>query len=228
MIRHLLQLALPLAILSISVSALGSCGNDAPPTGSAVHNRDSMAVMETYGVSKVISDSGVMRYKVIAEEWRVFDKTKPARQEFQKGLFLERYNNNFHVDLYMTADTAFCYDQNLWELRGRVFIKNMEKGITVSTQKLYWDMGRHEIFSDVFTHLITPDRDIKGNWFRSNESMTEFHIKQTSGYMPMPEDNGGSADEAATTEEVEEDTTTVVRPREIPIKKKENPQPVTP
>ena len=140
-----------------------------------------MAVMETYGVSKVISDSGVMRYKVIAEEWRVFDKTKPARQEFRKGLFLERYDNNFHVDLYMTADTAFCYDQNLWELRGRVFIKNMEKGITVSTQKLYWDMGRHEIFSDVFTHLITPDRDIKGNWFRSNESMTEFHIKQTSG-----------------------------------------------
>lgn len=106
--------------------------------------------------------------------------------------------------------------------------QNMEKGITVSTQKLYWDMGRHEIFSDVFTHLITPDRDIKGNWFRSNESMTEFHIKQTSGYMPMPEDNGGNASEEVTTEEVEEDTTTIVRPREIPIKKKGNPQPVTP
>ena len=58
--------------------------------------------------------------------------------------------------------------------------------------------------------------------------MTEFHIKQTSGYMPMPEDNGGNASEEVTTEEVEEDTTTVVRPREIPIKKKENPQPVTP
>lgn len=220
MTKHLLQPALSLLLLLVSASVLGSCGNDAPPTGSAIRNRDSMAVMETYGVSKVISDSGVMRYKVIAEEWRVFDKTKPSRQEFQKGLFLERFDNNFQVDLYMTADTAYCYNQNLWELRGRVFIKNIAKGITIRTQKLFWDMGAHTIFSDVFTHLVTPDRDIKGNWFRSNESMTEFHIKQTSGYMPMPEDNGGTTG-TATTENAEEDTTATIRPREMPIKKAE-------
>ena len=214
------RLALPFALLIFFASALWSCGNDAPPTGAAVRNRDSMAVMVTYGVSKMISDSGVMRYKVIAEEWRVFDKTHPARQEFTKGIFLERFDNNFQVDLYLTADTAYCYDQNLWELRGRVFIKNIANGIKVRTQKLFWDMGQHEIFSDVFTHLVTPDRDIKGNWFRSNENMTEFYIKQTSGYMPMPDDNGGaSGGSVATEENSSEDTASTVRPREMPVRK---------
>lgn len=211
------QLALPLLLLVLSASALLSCGNDAPPTGAAIRNRDSMAVMITRGVSKVISDSGIMRYKIIAEEWRVYDKTNPPRQVFPKGLFMERFDNNFQVDLFLTADTAYCYNQNLWELRGRVYIRNMANGVIVSTEKLFWDMGAHEIYSDVFTHLKTPDRDIQGNWFRSNENMTEFHIKQTSGYMPMPEDRGGTAEPSS--EETEEDTTETVRPREIPIKK---------
>ena len=52
-----------------------------------------------------------------------------------------------------------------------------------------------------------------------------IHGKNVTGFYSRTHE---SADEAATTEEVEEDTTTVVRPREIPIKKKGNPQPVTP
>lgn len=166
-----------------------SCGNDAPPMSGAIRQRDSTPVMVTYGVSKLISDSGLVRYKILAEEWKVFDRTKPPRQEFTRGIFLERFDNQFRPNLHITADTAFCYDQNLWELRGRVFIRNDANQTTFSTELLYWDMAKHQLYSDKFMHIITPDRELKGNWFKSNESMTQYEIRQARGYMPMPQES---------------------------------------
>ena len=167
-----------------------SCGNDAPPMSGAIRQRDSTPVMVTYGVSKLISDSGMVRYKILAEEWKVFDRTKPPRQEFSRGIFLERFDNQFRPNLHITADTAYCYDQNLWELRGRVFIRNDANRTTFSTQLLYWDMGKHLLYSDKYMHIVTPDRELEGNWFRSNESMTQYEIRQARGYMPMPQESG--------------------------------------
>ena len=80
-----------------------ACSNDAPPVGNTVVGRDSLPVMVTRGVSKIITDSGIVRYKIITEEWRIYDKTTPPRWEFPKGLFLERYDNKFKVDLRFTV-----------------------------------------------------------------------------------------------------------------------------
>ncbi len=178
-------------------AALTSCGSEAPPMGKAVENRDSVPVMTTYGVSKLISDSGVVKYKIVSEEWRVFDKTNPPRQEFLKGIFLEQYNETFQPVLHITADTAYCYDQNLWELRGRVFVKNKENGTVFRTEELFWDMGKHSIYSNKYMRITTPDRDVEGNRFVSNEQMTKYHIWQGRGSMPVPEESAAQSDTTA-------------------------------
>lgn len=175
-------------LLLFAVLSLMGCGNEAPPMGQAVTGRDSLPVMITRGVSKLISDSGVVRYKIVAEEWHVFDKTNPPRQVFPKGIFLERYDDDFRVNLHIVADTAYCYNQNLWELRGRVFIENEENGTTFSTELLYWNMNEHRLYSDRHMHIVTPDRDLQGDWFVSNEQMTKYEIRQSKGFMPVPND----------------------------------------
>lgn len=184
---------LPSLALLLALGAAAGCGNDAPPMGAALGNRDSLPVMHTRGVSKLISDSGVVRYKIVAEEWFVYDKTTPQRQVFPKGLFLERYDADFRPDLHITADTAYCYNQNLWELRGRVFVQNEANGTTFSTEELFWDTDRHRLYSNKHIHIITPDRDLQGDRFESNEKMTEYHVWQSSGFVPMPADGGAPA-----------------------------------
>lgn len=228
--RMRLGAALPLLLLAVAALPLAGCGNDAPPTGSAIANRDSIPVMTTRGVTKLVSDSGVVRYKIISEEWRVYDRTRPPRQEFPKGLVLQRFDNNFGVDLYITADTAWCYDQKLWELRGRVLVKDFARGTTISTEELYWDMGRHELYSNVYTHVVTPERELKGNWFRANEAFTKYHVKQTSGYMPMPntasEPTSAPAGEGNQYEEsTPPDTPLYVRPAAPPRRKERKDAP---
>ncbi len=172
------------------LAALPGCGSDAPPMGSAVTDRDSLPVMVTTGVSKLVSDSGVMRYKIVAEEWSVFDKTNPPRWEFPKGIFLERYDDKFKVNMHITADSAWLYDQNLWELRGHVSLHDEAAGTRLYTQELFWNMGTGELRSDVYTRLIEPDQEIEGNWFRAtvvNRQLTQYHVRQGKGFMPMNE-----------------------------------------
>jgi LPS export ABC transporter protein LptC len=171
-------------LLTVAV-ATTACTSEAPPMGAAIESRDSLPVMTTYGVSKLISDSGIVRYKIIAEEWRVFDKTVPQRQEFPKGLYLERYDNNLRTNLHITADTAFCYDQNLWKLRGHVMINDIEKQLVYQSEELYWDMRKHIFYANTHFIIDEPTRHIEGYWFESDEQMKQYKIGGSSGYMPM-------------------------------------------
>lgn len=166
----------------------GSCGNEAPPMGNAVTNRDSLPVMVTHGVSKLISDSGIIRYKMIAEEWRVFDKTNPPRWEFPQGIFIERYDDKFKVNLYITADTAWLYDQNLWKLHGHIVLHDKEAQSRLNTEELFWNMRTGELASNVYTRLTEPEQEIEGNWFRAtlrNGRPSQYHVRQSKGFMPM-------------------------------------------
>lgn len=177
---------LSLSIVAVVLTATLACGTEAPPTSDSIANRDSSAVMVTWGCSKMISDSGVMRYKVIAEKWEVFDKTTPTRHAFEKGIFIERFNDHFKVDLHITADTAYWYDQNLWQLRGRVVMNNLKEQTLFKTEELWWDTGAHEFYSSAYMNIFTPDRHLEGYDFRSNESMTLYSVNQPKGYMPVP------------------------------------------
>ena len=156
--------------------------------GARVVNRDSLPVMTTRGVSKLITDSGVVRYKIIAEEWRVYDRTTPPRWEFPKGLFLERYDDKFKVDMRFCADSAWLYNQNFWKLRGHVMLDDKSAQSRLRTEELYWNMQTGELSSDVHTFLKQPQQEIEGNWFRAtirNGHPTQYHVKQSRGFMPM-------------------------------------------
>lgn len=183
--RQLLTLSIALTLLA----ATFSCGKEAPPQGGSIANRDSAAVMLTWGCSKMISDSGVMRYKVIAEKWEVYDRTTPTRHVFEKGIFLERFDDHFKVDLHITADTAYWYDQNLWQLRGRVVMNNLKEKTLFKTEELWWNTGSHEFYSHTYMNIYTPDRHLEGYNFRSNESMTRYSVDQPKGYMPVPQNS---------------------------------------
>lgn len=184
---------LPLHLMLAGLLTLPwACSGEAPPEGSAVRQRDSLPVMVSFGVSKLISDSGYVRYKIIAEEWRVFDRTLPPRQEFTKGIFLERYDNQHNIDLYLTADTAYWYNQSLWKLRGRVRVRNIQNGTLYRSQELYWDMDRHEFYSNVPMHITTPDRDIQGDRFRSDEQLMRYEVMRSRGFIPMPKSMASS------------------------------------
>ena len=175
---------------------LFSCSGEQEHPAAAIHAEDSLPFMHSRGISTLISDSGVMRYHMVAEEWDIYTSGRsnngPSTWKFRKGLLMERFDENFHVDLYVQSDTAYLHNQKLWELRGRVVIRNTKNEI-FKTEELFWDMDMHEMWSNKFIRIITPARELQGNQFRSNETMTRYWITNSSGAFPVSDTQNQAA-----------------------------------
>lgn len=161
-----------------------SCTDNSKKHAPAVNEQDSLPFMQSRGISTLISDSGIMRYKITAEEWDIYNTTNPPRWVFIKGLLLEKFDSTFHIDWFVQSDTAYCHNQQLWELRGRVVVRNQE-GTVFTSEELFWNMDRHEMYSHQFMRIRTPERMIQGYNFRSNEQMTVYSVDGSQGEVPF-------------------------------------------
>lgn len=138
-------------------------------------------MMISYGVNTLISDSGVIKYRIVTERWEINQNRKPTRWIFDKGLFLEQFDQKFHLQSYIQSDTAYYYDENrIWELRGRVRILTKD-GLRYRSEQLFWDENKHELYSHVYSTLITPERELQGSYFRSDEQMTKYYVSNSKG-----------------------------------------------
>lgn len=154
-----------------------SCIGRKKELGKAITERDSLSVMDTRGVTTLVSDSGITRYRINTEEWLVFDRKSPPYWAFEKGVYLEKFDSLFQIEASIKADTAYFYNkEELWKLMGNVEIQNL-KGEHFTTSLLYWDQRKQKIYSDRFIRIEQPDRVITGGrGFESNQQMTVYTI----------------------------------------------------
>ena len=178
-------------VLTISAFAI-SCGEEKGKHAPAIDEKDSVPFMQSWGISTLISDSGVIRYKITAEEWNIYNTTNPPRWTFVKGILLEKFDSTFHIDWFVQADTAYCHNQELWELRGRVVIRNQE-GTVFTSEELFWDMDRHEMYSHMFMTIRKPDEFLQGYNFRSNEQMTRYTVSNANAETPFSDSGSTTA-----------------------------------
>lgn len=165
-----------------------SCGGRKKVLGEAITNRDSLPIMATYGVTTLISDSGVTRYRINTDEWLVYDKKQPPYWAFEKGIYLEQFDSLLNVDASIKADTAYFYNkEQLWKLIGHVDIKNL-KGERFNTELLYWNQATQKVYSDKFIKIEQPDRIITGHGFDSNQQMTVYVIHNIEGIFYVDEE----------------------------------------
>lgn len=184
-LRHLFFYgqSFPLWVLALlgTVFPLGACQEAQEHVAPAIFIEDSVPIMTSYGVNTLISDSGVIKYRIVTERWEVNTVKTPSRWEFMKGVFFEQFDEQFHVEAYIQADTAWYFDkERLWKLRGRVGIRNV-KGLIYTSEELYWDGIKHEFYSTVFSRVVTPERTMEGTYFRSDEAMDHYLVTNSKG-----------------------------------------------
>jgi hypothetical protein len=179
--------------------------------------------MTTFGVNTLISDSGVIKYKIVTERWDVNTIKNPSRWTFEKGIFFEQFDEKFHVEAYIQADSAWYFDQKkLWKLRGRVRIRNIN-GLIYESEELYWDGNSHELYSNVWSKVTTPERTMEGTYFLSDEHMRHYIVNNSKGSFEK-EDMTGEAKE----EEQKNPADTVQQPEPILRPKAEKARRSTP
>ena len=171
-----------IAMLAIVVLfMLLSCSNDKKNVGSPIEESDSISYLSTYGVTTLISDSGRISYKIEAEEWHIYEKRNPKYWAFEKGAYLEKYDDSLRIEATIKSDTAYFFsDMKLWKLIGNVNIRN-QKNERFFTDLLYWDQEKGDIYSDKYIKIEQEDQVTTGIGFRSNQALTNWEILSTEG-----------------------------------------------
>ena len=165
-----------------------SCTAEVEHLAEPIAGKDSLLFMHSRGINTFISDSGVMRYHMVVEEWDIYNGSngEAATWKFIKGMLMERFDEKFHTDLFVQSDTAYLHKQQLWELRGRVVVRNVN-GDVFRTEELFWDLNKHEMWNTQYMHITTPERELEGTHFYSNEQMTKYSVLNSTGTFPVQE-----------------------------------------
>ena len=165
-----------------------SCTGKNKDLADAISKNDTLPSMTSKGVTTLISDSGITRYKIVTEEWIIYDKKEPPYWAFEKGVYLEKFDSLFHTDASIQADTAYYYEiRKLWELKGNVEVLS-QNGDKFNTELLFWNEKEKRIYSDKFIRIEQEDKILTGNGFESNQELTEYQISDNTGIFTIKDE----------------------------------------
>lgn len=160
-------------------------------------DRRAVPGMYADSVTTLISDSGIIRYKVIAETWKVFDQAVDPYWFFPEKFYFERFDDSLRVESVVEGDTARYFTlRKIWELKNNVKVMNLS-GEMFETNLLYWDQDRHTVYSDSFIRIEQKSQVLTGYGFQSNEQLTKYEVFQIKGLFPIDaeEENDGAPNE---------------------------------
>jgi LPS export ABC transporter protein LptC len=174
-----------IVVMSLLLSM--ACSKEKQETVVVAFNPDSTYTMKTTDVSTLISDSGITRYRAMANVWLMYGKAAEPYWYFPEGLYIEQFDTLFNVKASMKADTVYYYEKmDLWKGIGNVEMQNRE-GEHFSTSLIYLDNKLQKIYSDKYIRIEKQDQLITGIGFESNQSLTKYVIFNSTGIFPINE-----------------------------------------
>lgn len=145
--------------------------------------------MFTDSVETFISDSGYVRYKIEADVWYVFDEAERPNWKFNRGLYLEQYDDSMAIVSTFICDSAiYLSNDKLWEFIGNVRMRN-QAGDRFLTEQMFWDTRDHKIYSDSFIHIERSDRIIEGFGFETDEKISDYIVRRPTMIIPVSDFN---------------------------------------
>ena len=184
-----ISFGITVALQAIVILVLQSCSSSVENSASLGVVRDSAAVMKTYNVTTLVSDSGITRFRVKTQEWLVFDKKSHPAWEFPQGIHLEQFDENLDVHSEVDAKNAIYYtDLEQWILSDSVYAVNVD-GDRFESEILYVHQKEDRIFTDKFVKITQKDKIITGIGMESNQRLTKYKVLKPQGIIPLDDDS---------------------------------------
>ncbi|MCD7938566.1 MAG: LPS export ABC transporter periplasmic protein LptC [Tannerellaceae bacterium] len=165
-----------------------ACAGDKKDIVEVTYDPETTYTMKTTDVYELISDSGVVRARILAEEWYIYGKAEEPYWYFPEGFYAEKFDTLFQAEGFVKSDTAYHWTKKaLWKLVGNVEIFNLN-GDSIETSLMFWDQNEHLFYSDKFVRIVRQDGTIiTGIGFETTEEMSNYIIYQAAGEFPMNE-----------------------------------------
>lgn len=176
----LIKIKTNLARLAYAVTALAwvAC-SDLTESGLETANKVQNTPNQEGWVSKaVFTTRGIIEAELYSNHMMRWNNLKLTT--FGQGLRVEFYENGKH-NATMTADSGEVRgNTNNLSAFGNVVIIS-DSGLTMHTQKIYWDDQKQLVFADGFVTLASAEDTLNGYEFESNKDLSNWKMKNAYG-----------------------------------------------
>lgn len=167
---------------------LVSCENNLK-TVSIITSQDKNLQDVEENASIFYTDSAKTKFHLTSPRIEYYGGTDPYVL-YPKGINIDGYDDSAHVNSHLDAGYAIVHkNTNLYEADNNVRILN-RKGEKLNTEQLFWDAGKHKIYSKKYVTIQTAKQIIYGDGLESNEDFTQYKITNIRGTIQLdtPED----------------------------------------
>jgi len=135
------------------------------------------------------SDSAYVRFRMIAPKVIIKSKDKVELiREFPESITLYSFNKKGEKTTELVADFAIHYiDSNLWLAKENVICLT-NKGLKLTTEKVYWDMEKKNFYTDVPLMIVDKKNIIYGQGLLADENFNYIRIQKSTGKILAPKD----------------------------------------
>ena len=123
----------------------------------------------------VKTENGRLTMRVESPRMEVYEHDTLSYDLFPSGLRVYAYAEDGSLETTVVARHARHdkypkrKEDELWSLFGNVVVRNILRKQTMETDTLYWDSKTHEIWTDCYIRLSSPDGYMQGTGMRSDE-----------------------------------------------------------
>ena len=187
----------------------------------AFSSPENLPIGEAVNIETLFTDSGQVRFMMKAPKLLQFENESGNYFEFPEGIELVKYDAGQNIISSITANYAKQFiKEKKWEAKNNVIATNAQ-GDTLKTEHLFWEEKEEKIYTEEFVKIIRPDQIITGIGFQSDQSLTNWKIKNPKGTIYVSMENKNHTDSLTETPEpVLEEINTQPFNRPLPVQKK--------
>ena len=182
--------------------SLGACSKKKVEVKNLAVNPDSLYTARMVALNTLISDSGLIRYRMTAPELLIYERNDRNEWVFPRGLVLrpsdprgrrrrpQGLDSGYHV--FIKADSAIRRPlKEEWELIGHVHVQGPD-GQRLKTKRLFWLRAEKRLYSDDTTYFLTQGKELRGSHFNAKDDLSWYEIYDNKGAFDYDENKATS------------------------------------
>lgn len=157
---------------------ISSCNKDEKSGLNFEYNKETVATINTDSVTMFVSDSGIIKYKMVAKTWEIFDKAKDPYWYFPEGFYGEQFDTLFNTVVTVRSDTLWYFNnKDLCRLKGNVVIRNIANE-EFKGEELFWDRKDHKMYSEQYIIIDRPGKmRMHAKSFEANDQFKAYNFR---------------------------------------------------
>ncbi len=164
-------------IIAIALLTLSSCEDKFKPASSDVIGKET-PTHESWNSSVLFTDSSVTKAVLFAGHISVY--TESAYTLIDSGAKVEFYKDEKIVST-LTGKRGKINDKTKdIEIFDSVMVVSSDS-IRLNTSRLYWNNTTRKVSTEEFVKIKTPNEEIEGYGFESDQSLSNYRIFRVSG-----------------------------------------------